>query len=197
MFLFHKLKNFISPVIALVIVAPIAWWLADREPPYRMSNGEVTNKMPLKGGDEVDLLWTVNLTREGCSGFFQRVVIDSHNTLWTFASLRSVFVNLKKGTYRIHSLNPFTLPRGIAVGTAEIFTVTTFECNPVHKLWPILVEQQKMKIEIAPTDLRGPQGVPGQQGTQGTQGTQGEQGEQGKQGQQGEQGKQGVPGNSR
>ena len=191
-----KLQKFISPVLALVIIGPIMWWLADRFPPYSLRDG-VLKPNPARPGDEVDIEWTLELTRSGCTGFFQRVIIDSHGGLWSFAPMQSIFVNLKPGKYRTHSFNRILLPRGIASGVAEIVTVTTYYCNPVHYVWPLVEEQPRLKLRIEPLSTSpqiGPPGPPGFPGTQGGQGVQGEQGPQGDPGPRGPQGPQGPKG---
>lgn len=170
-------RRSLPSLLALFFIVPIVWWIADRTPPYTLTDG-VPHPDPAHPGDEVDLEWTLKLTRSGCTGYFQRVVIDNSKGVWTFAPMQSSFVNLKPGSYRTHSLNRMTLPRGIAPGMAEVFTVTTYFCNPIHHIWPIVDEQPRLKMMINP-NLSPQVGPVGPQGRQGDQGLQGERGHQG------------------
>lgn len=182
---FHHIRNALAPMVALIIIAPIMWWIADRDPPYTLRAGEPTPN-PAQSGDDVHVLWTIDVTRTGCAGQFQRILIDSSKIVWTFQPWRSSFANLPLGSFRTHSLTGLMIPKGVAPGPAKIFTVTIFECNPIHKLWPVSIHQPVLQLEIKETPAApGTPGIPGIPGPPGPPGPQGEQGEQGQQGQQG------------
>lgn len=176
----RHLNNLIAPFFALLIIGPIMWWLADREPPYTLSDPKLSADQ-IHAGEEFSIEWTLSLTRRGCEGSFARYIVDSHRVVWAFAAARSAFANMQHGRYRVNSQTKVTLPRGIAPGPAEVFTVTTFHCNPMQRVWPLLAEQPKVRLTILPpppplTGPTGPQGVPGERGQQGVPGERGEQG---------------------
>lgn len=143
------LKHICAAILAIVIAGPLAWWAIDRTPPYTMSDGRPVPN-PAKAGDELDLLWHVEVVREGCTGKFQRILIDANNSVWTFMPMVSSFVSLPVGEHKTHSLFKFAIPHGVAPGPAKVYTVTTYECNPVHRFWPIVSKQPTLDLMISP-----------------------------------------------
>lgn len=124
-------------IFALVVIGPLTWWALDRTPPFT-EVPYATMPDPAIPGSLMESEWSVEVNREGCRGSFQRVLVDAHGIVWAFQPFVLTFSNLPIGHHLLKSATPFLLPQDFASGRGTILIVVTAECNPLHKLFPII-----------------------------------------------------------
>lgn len=129
------------PVAVLVLAAvQLLVWSVDRAPPFEILTVAPTTR---RAGERIDLQATVrrDLARR-CSVAYTRQIFDARGFRHDlegvqFASWRTVdtFDRLTPGELRVS----VAVPGNAAPGPAQLVTTLLYECNPLHRLWPIEV----------------------------------------------------------
>jgi len=125
-------------VLAVVLTSPLVWWSLDRRPPVEIIGYDLV-PAEVKPGQTLYRVITVNRTRV-CVTDPDIVIVDAERVRWRIDEPQLVAPGpLGKETYKV----PFVIPRGIAIGPAELRVTLTRKCNPMHEFWPL--------IEVTPT----------------------------------------------
>lgn len=129
--------------VALFIVAPIAWWIADRTPPVDMLEYSVF-PAEVQAGQTVYRVLKVERHRL-CEVDPDTIIIDGAKVRWQFEEPPI----LAPGMIGIDEYKrPVVIPLQAAAGQAEMRTSATYVCNPIHRIWPIKVIGKPLKFNI-------------------------------------------------
>jgi hypothetical protein len=139
---FNRIDAF-AMLVAAFVIAPVAWWIADRTPPVDIL--EYTIFPPkVQAGQTVYRVLKVDRHRL-CEVDPDTVIIDGAKVRWQFEELPI----LAPGSIGIDEYKrPVVIPLQAASGQAEMRTSATYICNPIHRIWPIKVIGKPLKFEI-------------------------------------------------
>ena len=111
------ITNIIAASVSVFVVGPIVFMAIDREPPYTRDTGAIHPANP-QPGDAIEAEWKIHTNRT-CKPASNRNVIrqivDSHNTVWDFDGVPSVYgreLSAKDSPDRL--VRVFALPPAIA-----------------------------------------------------------------------------------
>lgn len=147
----HLGMNAVSAFIAIAFVAPLAWMLMDREPPYTFVGTEISPAYVREGG-EIEITFTVKENRPACGPgmiyreFKEEVSGKIHTIDPVTRAAPPVIVN-----------NKFTriakLPENITPGLVTYRGMACYTCNPVHSWlrWPVCTNTPTAQFEILPS----------------------------------------------
>jgi hypothetical protein len=133
--------------VAAVLVALSAYgghMVSDREIPFVRYSGEIAPLDPAPG-DTVVVTWHGHRYRD-CPGVVYRRITDSHGEVHNLAAVGAVYSETSNPDPLPRT---FRLPAHIASGSAEYVATTVFYCNPLHQIWPIVVDTPPIAFTIA------------------------------------------------
>jgi hypothetical protein len=143
----------IRSIITIVLISVsllLGYWCSDRRPGYIELNG-ATAPEPVKVGGELTIDISIVVLREGCSGVFQREIVDATGHIWIYAERPGQFTRMNLGEHKdVSTAFPYILPTGIAVGPAVTYTRFIFHCNPLEDLFPIYYRSPDVKFTVIP-----------------------------------------------
>jgi hypothetical protein len=142
----------ISPVIktlvmtcAIAVAAVAGYWTQQRGLPVASKAIEVMG--PVFPGGKVVVRWQVYRTM-ACRVGRQDLIIDINSLRWVVAS--QTFEGppgpLGFDTYMTATPVPADLP----IGNALLRVILNYECNPIHRFWPIVDRTPNIPIVILP-----------------------------------------------
>jgi hypothetical protein len=148
----HKNYYFIPPIVAIFIIAPIAWMVFDREPPLDLYSGRIIPSQ-VAPGHEVSVVWQARFSGRDCPGYSQRELIDSRRNLWP------ELIRERRGKF--HPSNedpligtvttpPLVIPEQMVKGTAYYQVTQFYFCNRLQILlrWPIIKPSVPIEFEV-------------------------------------------------
>lgn len=142
------LKNLIwAIVVALIVVGPVTYFLADRQHPYEYVYGEVLPPDP-NTGSQISIHWRVRFNRF-CPGWVQRDITDRRGYVWRNVGgpVKNIPAPAKDEYADI--VNTLELPRQLGMGPATYQAHVTYRCNWLQRwFWPISVSSPKLLFEI-------------------------------------------------
>lgn len=140
----------IARIIGFVSIGAIAFlagmlglWVADREVPVTGIQSIVTNK-DVAPGQIVRVRITAYRIRS-CRTIIERYIQDSTQTRFVFPDID--YLNPGPPGH-VESFIELHLPQRINEGLALIKTNAAWECNPVHRIWPIIDRQPDIAVLI-------------------------------------------------
>lgn len=127
-------------MMILISAGQIAWWAADRTPPF-----EMIKYRPMVGQPGGLVIIEAEVKRDvarGCSVVGNRTMYDSKGTLFPLSDNKTVSA---KALAVLQTIMPdrtaiaINIPIEAAPGKAKIVTTLNYTCNPVQRLfdWPI------------------------------------------------------------
>jgi hypothetical protein len=132
----HRYRaNFIAGFVAVFIIAPLLWSAMDREPAYHIDLATIIPPN-VETGETESILWDITVLRTGCTGRFQRQLIDSAGVLRVYDIFEDTFVLLDLGKHKIHNTHPFVIPE-MERGPAELRVLISTSCTWAQKIWPV------------------------------------------------------------
>lgn len=144
---------FIPQILAVLIVAPLAWMAADRTPPLILHDGVITPREVRPNQTGVTLVWRAHYSGRDCQGLSQREFIsDGRRDIFPqlAAQRAGVFQPSKsdpmEGTVTVPSLSIPDMPAG-----PGSYQVTQFYyCNILQELlhWPIIQRSPYVRFEV-------------------------------------------------
>lgn len=144
-------QHSVAAFVAVFVVAPLAWMLADRGPPYERQWGEINPEHP-HPGDFVQIKWHFKVTRY-CPPYkhrnITRTVIDSSGKIHDYDAVEGVFGATRDTTPEVLTRG-FALPKDIRTGPARYISVACFACNPTQYFWPVCVRTPEVHFNIEP-----------------------------------------------
>lgn len=149
----HGQFYYIPQIIALLIVAPLAWWAFDRQPPLTLVEGKVIPYTVERGQANVTVTWRARFSGRDCPGFTQRELVDSQKNLWPklLRERRGVF-HEQKARSGIVTTPPLAIPLQMAPGRATHRVTNIYYCNWLQRLlrWPIVSPSPYIPFNVAP-----------------------------------------------
>lgn len=136
--------NVIVTMFCLLIVAPLAFLISDRDAPFIRKWGEIVPPDPKPGG-VVSVSWSAEWKRD-CPGTIQRHLEDSKGDVWLLPS--SVARYSKRSVPR-QILSQFTIPQHAACGSARYHVDARYICNWTQNFWPIHVDRPDIEFNIS------------------------------------------------
>lgn len=136
----------LTALVIFVIVGGLFWMAIDRDPPFIRTYGEVIPENP-RPGQWVAVKWHVKGSR-WCPGTLQRQIIDSHDVVWTLDKEPIAFgtrIPVSPDFVRRFQIPPVAWP-----GRAVYRVTTAYQCNPLHRWWPVVTTGPDVVFEIAP-----------------------------------------------
>ncbi len=123
----------------LLSVLMVAWFAADREPPFAVIQTYPAEARP---GDWITLTADVRRdTHRNCSAEFSRFIFDATHRRYDLGSAIATADMI--GEMQLRTPNRLVvsvrLPETITPGQARLLTALQYKCNRVHELWPISV----------------------------------------------------------
>ena len=128
---------------ASVIAGILGLWAADREPPIYVIKAEpVKTVWP---GDELQLRYTV-YRRKSCETNIDRFIFDSQLVRYVLDDLAFSGAPgpLGESTY----VARVAIPAKFAIGQARYRVISKFVCNPLQRIWPIVVESPDVVFDV-------------------------------------------------
>lgn len=119
-------------------------WLGDKEPPTISAELKPVSISVPPGGD-LRVRYTVFRTRS-CPLKVERMLFDSTGTRYILPSTEFSAAPGPLGKDSYISIVP--LPVNIAAGKAKYRAITTYRCNPIHSIWPIVTTAPDVEFEV-------------------------------------------------
>lgn len=136
-----------SAFMSLFMIAPMAFMLADNQPPYEYdADGSyvVPNKTP--SGNQIRVHWKFKSVNRICSGSITRSIVDvkTKERITYDPTIASTTVELgDKALDRT-----FFLPSGITRGEKEYYADAAFACNPLQRFFPLHVRTPRLRFFV-------------------------------------------------
>jgi hypothetical protein len=118
-------------------------WTFDREPPFKVIKTYQSKANP--GGFAFIVADVKRDTKRNCSATYTRYIytpggyrLDLEGV--QYASAAHIEEINTKSPDKLQVLLP--IPKTITAGQASLITLLKYECNPIHKLWPIEVKTE-------------------------------------------------------
>lgn len=118
-------------------------WVADREVPVVGIQSFVVNNDVAPG--QIVRVKTSAYRIRSCRTLVERYIIDSATTRFTFPDVDYINPGPPGAVDAVFEL---VLPARVNPGVAIIKTNASWECNPVHRLWPIMDRQPDIAVLI-------------------------------------------------
>lgn len=114
----------------------VSYWAMDREPPLELYRGEAMNS-PVRAGDVLKIKFFYNRHKQ-CQVKVDRYIVDSSNVQVTLVGTEFAFApgSIGPGDIAI----AVDIPKAMSQGRARYLSVRYYQCNPVHWIWPIVVD---------------------------------------------------------
>lgn len=130
---FSRLTNNVVMFGFIVTAVLMVGMTLDRASPYERQVGEIIPAV-VKSEDEVAIRWT-GIVHKSCSGTVCRYITGSDGRARFLGCVPAVYALV---TNNADLIRYFRLPK-LPPGKACYQAITSFECNPMHKLFPIVV----------------------------------------------------------
>lgn len=135
-------------VVAACIVAPVAFAVFDRDPPFALAEGH-TIPPELIAGQPYQFSWNITPRRlRDCDGVVYWRIIDSQGTIWATPSAPSLFAAMIGDKTRRVVGRERILPSSIPSGRTTFKSSMEFVCNWTQTFWPIRVDFPDVKSTI-------------------------------------------------
>lgn len=139
---------FMATCVSVAVVAPIAWMLLDRDPPYTYPHVEITPHDVEQGGMH-DITFTTIQNRVPCGpGLVYREYQEASGKLHTFTPvMRTEIPELdENGRFTREGI----LPEFITEGRTIYRGKACYVCNPVHWLldWPVCAVTPDVEFNV-------------------------------------------------
>ena len=135
---------FVTSMCAMAFFSgALGLWVIDREPPVTDVQSIVLNNN-VTAGQIVRIRVTAYRIRQ-CKAIIERFIDAADNTRFLFPDVD--YAN-PGPTGRIETIIELTMPQRIQPGLAVLRTNAIWECNPSHKIWPIVVQQPSIGILV-------------------------------------------------
>ena len=139
-------SDLVAILIALFITSPFIYWGIDRSDPVTVHEFTISPEHVKPGGK---MLRQVTVTRNrACLTDVDAVIIDGARVRWVIDEPEIT----RPGTVGVKdSYNaPMIVPPLAAPGPAELRLVVRRECNPLHRIWPIITTYETKHFTILP-----------------------------------------------
>ncbi len=134
-------------LITLLVIAPLAYMIADNEPPYEF-DAEQSYVVPSKtaAGHQIVVHWHIIKVNRVCPGMITRYIVDDV----TKAKISYDAVSsARQVEFGVRELNrTFLLPFGIHPGKKWYYSEGEYACNPLQRFYPLIVRTPRLSFEV-------------------------------------------------
>lgn len=138
-----------SAIISILVVAPLAYMMADNQPPYEY---DASNSYIIPQQSRVDhqvvVHWQFKRVNRVCPGSVTRVIVDARSGAQTTFDPTAVAASVT--TKSTHLDRTFTLPPNLAPGPQLYRAHVAFRCNMLQHFWPLMVRTPDLSFEVLP-----------------------------------------------
>ena len=127
------------------VAATLGVWTIDRQPPVTVLRADVMVK-PVRPGEDLRIRYTVHRFRS-CETYVDRSLFDADFVRVVLDDLAFTSAPGPLGESMYVATVP--LPRNFASGTGQYRVVTKYVCNPLHRIWPVVVESSPIWFEVS------------------------------------------------
>lgn len=126
------------------IAGTLGMWAAERDIPAQLISADVLEN-PVQPGGVLRIRYHVLRTRE-CSLRIDRVLYDAQRAREVLEDRANLSTTAPVGadTYIVLVKIPVTFSEG----PASYQTVSRYECNPLHRIWPIISIRPEIRFDI-------------------------------------------------
>lgn len=142
-----KLTWAVSAAVSMFIIAPLAYMVADTQPPYEY-DAEMSYIIPAKTqkGHQVTVHWKFSKVNRYCPGWVTRSVVDQQTGARVTYDPRPV--SSKSNVDNDGLDRTFFLPQGITPGLKWYYADAEFACNPLQHIYPLRVRTPRLSFEV-------------------------------------------------
>lgn len=135
---------FVASLSAIAFIfGMLGLWVADRDVPVVGIQSLVLNKDVAPG--QIVRIETKAYRIRSCRTLVERFIIDSTTTRFMFPDIDYINPGPPGPVDAVFEL---VLPARINPGVALIKTNASWECNPIHRVWPIIDRQPDIAVLI-------------------------------------------------
>jgi hypothetical protein len=129
----------------LFFSAVLGMWAEDRDPPSQAISAQVLTET-IRPGDQLRILYTVRRWRS-CQIKIDRLLFDAAGERYVLEDLdfSASPGALGEATYTVG----ITIPRRFAAGAGRYRAVSTYICNPLHHIWPIIGPAPEVEFHVS------------------------------------------------
>jgi hypothetical protein len=143
----------LGTIIGGLVVAPLTFWIVDREPPIYRYDGKMTPNL-VQGGDWVTIEWNIRAVRN-CEEWppnrgVTRVIIDSTGKLHDMEPTTAIAGKAESSKEEIK--RRVRLPMGMTDGPARYRSVACFKCNWTQRWLPVCVSSPEIPFTVLPRE---------------------------------------------
>lgn len=143
---------FLPPLIALLVVAPVAWMLfIDRAPPLVLYDGHLVPDKVYPGQVNVQVLWRARFAGRDCGGYSQRELVDAQANLWPkLTQPRAGIFHPSPGNPMDGTVTtpPLEIPPQMTLGPARYRVTQFYYCNWLQRWLDMPIVQTSVAIEL-------------------------------------------------
>lgn len=139
---FSRLINNVVMFGFMVLLVLAAGMALDRTPPYERQVGEIIPAIA-KSEEEVAIRWT-GAVRRSCGGTVCRYITGADGRTRFLGCVPAIYAQVADS---IDLIRYFRLPK-LPPGPASYQAITSFVCNPMHKLFPIVVDGPVVRFSV-------------------------------------------------
>lgn len=140
----------ITGVLLIVVAAcgaTFGRWASERQLPIQVLKVRVLTPV-VKPDEELRVEFTIQRFRTDCAIVVTRLLLDSERGRYVLMprEFPSAPGPLGTDSYVV----PVAIPKGIALGPATYRTLTSYACNALHYVWPLVAPQIDVTFEVKP-----------------------------------------------
>lgn len=124
----------------------VGMWIADREPPTRITNAAVETSPVPRGGEYTVVINAFRV--KDCASKVERAMFDAQRVRYVYEDLQFDNSPGPIGVPDLYKVR-LTVPRSASPGEAKFRSQAVYICNPIHRLWPIKGEVITATFDIA------------------------------------------------
>lgn len=126
--------------------AILGLWSVDREPPTVTLRAEPMTQTVVPGGD-LKIKFSVRRTKS-CVTHIDRLLLDSQKARFLLPDLDYAKAPGPMGDDEYVSVVP--IPEQMAGGPARYRTIASYQCNIIHRLWPVTLDPIDVPFTVTP-----------------------------------------------
>lgn len=139
-------------VLTGTFAATLALWALEREPPVVLAEEPTTETPVVRPGDTFYATFTF-FRKKSCETHVDRFLIDSARVRFVVSQLDFPAKALRTGWDKTKV--PAIIPQAAAPGPAVYASISTYYCNPLHRIWPIVAPVREVELMIEAPAKKG------------------------------------------
>lgn len=120
-------------------------WASDREPPVVRTANPVALEGVVPPGGSLGVRFSV-FRKRSCAVKVERMLFDASDVRYPLEDL--AFSGELAGLGNSVYTSKIAIPRSFSQGPARYRTVSTYTCNLVHRLWPIVMPASEVAFKV-------------------------------------------------